>query len=143
MSARPILHVPRRLRSGPGPRRARHGMTLIEVLVAVVILATVLVSLAAYLGQFTRDLNKNGLRNIAGDLVTSRLEFIKSVTRYDAIDAFAVTESSMPGYARYKRVTQVRRVADATQDYKRVTVTVTHPFLVGESVKKTTVVARF
>lgn len=123
--------------------RGRRGMTLIEVLIALVILATVLVGLAGYLGTFSRDLTKNGFRNVAADIVTSRLEFIKGVTSYAAIDGFAESGASVTGRPGYRRTTQVVRVSSATTDYKRVTVTVTHPGLVGESVKKTTVVARF
>lgn len=139
MSTYPAPRPPR----VPRAPRARQGMTLVEVLVAVLILGTVLIGLAGYMGRFTRDLTQDGIRNVAGDLVTNRLEFIKSVTRYDRIDDFAVTEAAIAGYPDYRRVTQVAHVQDATTDYRRVTVTVTHPFLTGEPVRKSTVVARF
>ncbi|HEU4631937.1 MAG TPA: prepilin-type N-terminal cleavage/methylation domain-containing protein [Gemmatimonadaceae bacterium] len=138
MSARPV----RRPAHGRLVRR-RQGMTLLEVLIAVVILATVLVGLAGYLAQFTRDLNKNALRNTASDIVTNRLEFLKSVTSYAALDDFIETGAAVPGQPNFRRTTQVVRITNVATDYKRVTVTVTHPALAGESIRKSTVVARF
>ena len=137
---------PRAIAPAAPPRHARaqrRGMTLIEVMIALVILATVLVGLSEYLGRFARQVNVTAIQATAGDLVTSRLEVVKGVTNYDRVDAFALTESAIPGHPRYTRVTTIVRVASATEDYKRVTVHVTHPTLGADTVRKTTVVPRF
>jgi prepilin-type N-terminal cleavage/methylation domain-containing protein len=124
-------------------RAARRGMTLIEVLIALVILATVLVGLAEYLGRFARNVNVTAVQATAGDLVTSRLEALKGITSYDRVDAFALTETAIAGFDRYTRITTVSRVSSAQEDYKLVTVRVTHPILGADTVRKTTVVPRF
>ena len=127
-------------RARPRPRR---GLTLIEVLIALVILATVLIGLAEYLGRFARQVNVTAVQATAGDLVTSRLEVVKGITSYATVDAFAVTESAIPGFAGYTRITSVSRVSNAREDYKLVTVRVAHPILGVDTVRKTTVVPRF
>ena len=128
---------------GASRRRARRGMSLVEVLVALVILSTVLIALCEYLGRFAREVNVTAVNATAGDLVTSRLEAIKGITRYDRVDSHAVTETAIPGFPGYRRITSVARVANAREDYKLVTVRVTHPFLGADTVRKTTVVPRF
>jgi Tfp pilus assembly protein PilV len=118
-------------------------MTLMEVLIALVILATVLIALCEYLGRFARQVNLTAISATAGDLVTSRLEFIKSITNYARVDGYAVTETDITGFPGYTRITSVTRVASAVEDYKLVTVRVTHTFLGADTVRKTTVVPRF
>lgn len=131
-------------RRRPGARvRARRGMTLIEVLIALVILSTVLVGMAEYLGRFARQVNVTAVSATAADLVTSRLEFIKGITNYARVDSYAVTESTLPGYPGYSRITSVSRVSSSSEDYKLVTVRVSHPILGADTVRKTTVVPRF
>ncbi len=133
-------------RRPPAPRRrarGRRGMTLMEVLIALVILATVLIALCEYLGRFARQVNVTAVSATASDLVTSRLEFMKSVTSYARVDGYAVTETSIPDFPAYTRITSVTRVSSAQEDYKLVTVRVTHPILGADTVRKTTVVPRF
>ena len=137
--------------TGPRPRACRarraptgrRGMTLIEVLIALVILSTVLIGLCEYLGRFARQVNVTAVQATAGDLVTSRLEFVKGITTYGRVDSFGVTESTIDGFPGYSRITSVARVANAREDYKLVTVRVWHPILGADSVRKTTVVPRF
>ena len=136
----------RRRRRPPAPpspfARPRRGMTLVEVLVALVILAGVLVGLCEYMGRFARQINVVAVEATAADLATSRLESLKGVTRYDRLDAFAVSESAIPSAPGYTRVTSVQRTATTRLDYRTVTVTVTHPTLAA-AVRKSTVIARF
>lgn len=133
-------------RRPPRPRRdarARRGFTLLEVLVALVILATVLVTLAGFMTKFVRNSTLDGQRARAADLVTTRLEAIKGVTKYDAIDGWQKTESAIPGYTGFTRVTTVKRVQNTKEDYKIVTVRATSRMLGADTVRKSTVVARY
>lgn len=121
----------------------RQGFSLIEVLVALVILGTVLVGLAGFMTRFVRTSTLDGHRAQATDLVTTRLEAIKGVTRYEAVDGWATTESAIAGYPGFVRATTVRRVKNAQEDYKVVTVRATSRLLGADTVRKSTVVARY
>ena len=123
--------------------RARRGMTLVEVLVALSILAVSLVALAEYITRFSRVVNREALRATAADLVVSRLESVKGVTRYDSLGVYRGTESSIPDYPGFRRVTTIVRRASGTTDHQVVTVVVTHAGMPGDTVRKTTMIARF
>lgn len=137
---------PRAARPRPAARplvRARRGMTLVEVLVALGILAVALVGLTEYIARFARTVNQEVLRATAADLVVSRLESVKGVTRYDSLGVLAGTETSIPNYPAYHRVTAVVRRTSTTTDHQVITVFVTHPGMPGDTVRKTTMIARF
>jgi Tfp pilus assembly protein PilV len=117
-------------------------MTLIEVMIALVILTGALLGMGKFITSFSHATSDGALSSVASDLVLDRLETIKGTTSYVGIDAYAVTENSITGFAGYKRVTQVLRTLDATQDYKAITVTVSNPGL-STPVKKSTIIAAF
>lgn len=123
--------------------KARRGFSLIEVLVSLVILATVLVTLAGFMARFVRSSTLDSHRARAADLVSTRLEAVKGIGSYAAVDGWARTESSIPGYAGFTRTTTVRRVQSSSTDYKIVTVRATSRLLVADTVSKSTVVARY
>jgi len=120
----------------------RSGMTLIEVMIALVILTGALLGMGKFITSFSHATSDGALSSVASDLVLDRLETIKGTTSYVGLDAYAVTENSITGFAGYKRVTQVLRTFDATQDYKAITVTVSNPGL-STPVKKSTIIAAF
>lgn len=122
---------------------ARDGLTLIEVLVALVLLSGVAMGMSSYAAKFIRGTADASIRSTAGDLVSDRLEQIKGYGRYGTLEStYNGTESSMPGYANFTRRTDIVRVNTTTNDYKTITVTVTHPGL-RTAVKKTTVISAF
>lgn len=122
--------------------RRRSGMTLIEVMIALVILTGALLGMGKFITSFSHATSDGALSSVASDLVLDRLETIKGSTSYVSLDAYAVTESAITGFAGYKRVTQVTRTLDATQDYKAITVTVSNTAL-STPVKKSTIIAAF
>ncbi len=122
--------------------KRRSGMTLIEVMIALVILTGALLGMGKFITSFSHATSDGALSSVASDLVLDRLETIKGSTSYAALDAYAVTESAITGFAGYKRVTQVARTLDGTQDYKAITVTVSNPGLTTP-VKKSTIIAAF
>jgi prepilin-type N-terminal cleavage/methylation domain-containing protein len=122
--------------------KRRSGMTLIEVMIALVILTGALLGMGKFITSFSHATSDGALSSVASDLVLDRLETIKGSTSYATLDAYAVTELAITGFAGYTRVTQVTRTLDGTQDYKAITVTVSNPSL-SLPVKKSTIIAAF
>jgi len=125
-------------------RRARRkGMTLIEVMIALVILTGALLGMGRFITSFSRTTTDGSLTSTASDLVLDRLEQIKAYGNYTNISAtYAGTEAVIVGYPNFTRVTQVLRTNNSTTDYTAVTVTVTNPSMLKQ-VKKTTIIAAF
>jgi len=120
----------------------KNGMTLIEVLMALVILGVAMLGLGTFVGKFVRGTSENAVLSTASDLVVDRLEIVKGAASYAAVDAFVGSETLAAPYAGFLRTTQVQRVGEVLEDYKAVTVSVTGPGLTVP-VKKTTFIAQF
>lgn len=124
----------------------RRGMTLLEVLVAIVILVGPLLAIAAFSGKLARAVGENGVRTRASQLAVARIEEVKGATRYDSLALrYAGTEYAVPGAPGFRRLTALRRVGGtgtAVVDYYVVTVEVSAAGL-KRPVRKTTVVSNF
>ncbi len=126
-------------------RAQRSGMTLIEVMIAIIIVTSAALSLGVFVGQFSHASTLAAARTVAVELAGSRLEMVRGAKTYAGIDSLATTEASLPGYSGYTRQTYVQRVGGgngAIYDYKVITVTVTAP-TVTSPVEKTTMIASF
>ena len=133
----------------PRSRRARDipraGFTLIEVVIAIVIMAGALITMGAFIAGMSRKVNSAQTRATAVQLATERLESARNARRYADLDTMARTENPPSGWSGWTRVTAVTRVGGAAADsvdYKIVTVTVSHPTL-ATAMAKTTIVATF
>ena len=129
------------------PRTSRRrAMTLVEVLVALVLMAGVLLALGRFSATLAHTTGEARLVATATQLVADRLETVKGVPRYSAVESlYVATESNLTGFTGFKRQTQVLRVGGAATDsidYKIVTVTVTNPGLKNQ-VRKSTVISVF
>ncbi|GMV11286.1 MAG TPA: prepilin-type N-terminal cleavage/methylation domain-containing protein [Gemmatimonadaceae bacterium] len=120
----------------------RRGISLLEVMVALVILGTSLLGMGEYGRRFARGNANASMLNNALDLASARVERVKSERNYTSMDTLITTESAIPGYPKYQRVTAISQTKNAQYDYKTVTVTVTHPAM-ANPVRKTTAIARF
>jgi prepilin-type N-terminal cleavage/methylation domain-containing protein len=124
----------------------RAGMTLIEVIVALVLLTGALLSMGAFIARYAKVTGAVSRRSEANELVADRLEEVKGALRYSAIDSlYAKTEPTLPGHPGLTRQTLVTRTGGAAPslyDYKTVTVIVNGPGLTTPS-KKTTVISVF
>jgi prepilin-type N-terminal cleavage/methylation domain-containing protein len=131
---------------------ARAGMTLIEVLFAIVILSGVMLSLSRFGQAFTRATSNAANLAIASDLATARIEAVKGhstyatlVSTFDA-DIETATDAtanpSMAGNAGYARSTRAVRTVNDTTDFVTVTVTVNASVLTAP-VAKTVLIAAF
>ena len=135
---------------------ARAGMTLIEVILAVVILSGAMLGLANFGRKFQHQTTDSSNQTLASDLATQRVEDIKGFRVYATLVATynGVVETSFPtdpvGYAGFTRTTAAVRTQNATgaapsspgNDYITVTVTVTGRGLPA-AMKKSTIIAVF
>jgi prepilin-type N-terminal cleavage/methylation domain-containing protein len=128
---------------------ARRGMTLIEVMIAIVILSGAMLGLAKFGGKFEHTTATASDMSLASDLAVARVEQIKAYRIYTSLVATYnnVTETFPvdPVYKAFTRVTRVTRCAGcptANNDYITVTVTVSGRSLVAP-IAKTTIIAFF
>jgi prepilin-type N-terminal cleavage/methylation domain-containing protein len=135
-----LLHGARR---SPTPRR---GMTLIEVILAIVILSGAMLGLARFGQQFQHNTSTSGMQVIASDLATQRLETIKGFRNYASlITTYGATTETFAGdpvYGGFTRYTKTISTSTATDDYVTVTVSVTGNNLTTP-IKKSTKIAKF
>jgi len=120
-------------------------MTLIEIMLALTILATVLLGMGQFAFNFSRIERQSEARTIAVNLAQARLSQIRASTNYSGLSAnFAGTEASIVGFPGYTRTTTIVHTGGPlptyTNDYNTVTVTVTSAAL-KSTVTKTVVVA--
>ncbi|HWL38937.1 MAG TPA: hypothetical protein VNO75_01770 [Gemmatimonadaceae bacterium] len=124
----------------------RAGTTLVEVIVAMVILSSSLLAMGVFMARYANVTGDVMRRSEANELVADRLEEVKGARLYTAIDSiYEKTESTIPnhpGYSRQTIVTRTGGTAPALYDYKAVTVIVTGPGLKTPA-KKTTIISVF
>jgi len=120
-------------------------MTLIEIMLALTILATVILGMGQFAFNFSRVERQSEARTIAVNLAQARLSQIRASTNYSGLATnFAGTETSITGFPGYTRTTTIVHTGGPlptyTNDYNTVTVTVTSAAL-KSTVTKTVVVA--
>lgn len=129
-----------------GGRRSRLGMTLIEVMIALVLMTSVMLGMGAFMAKYGRAVGVGSAKASARELVAERLEYVKGATQYSSIEAtYGGLETSIPGYAGFTRRTLVMRVGGNPADrfdHKVITVIVNGPGL-DKPVKKTSVISAF
>lgn len=129
--------------------RARRGLSLVEVIVALAILGGVLIALAMFSARLAQSTSAARFRIAAAQLAADRIEYAKGAPRYTAIESLTVateanvaSSDSIRGFTRRTWVQHVGGLVTDTIDYKTVTVQVTHPQMSG-NIRKSTVIAPF
>ncbi|MBW7933281.1 MAG: prepilin-type N-terminal cleavage/methylation domain-containing protein [Gemmatimonadaceae bacterium] len=127
----------------------RSGMTLIEVIIAVMILSGVLIGLSNFTRRFQHLTNNHDALATASELATARLEAVKLHRTYSTLvstfngttetSATSTANPSMSGFPDYTRTTSAVAVDSA---YAAKYVTVSHT-PTGTSVSKSLVIAAF
>lgn len=124
----------------------RKGMTLIEVMVAITILAIATLSIAGFMGKFARIVAVSDVKNTATELAAQRLEEVKNSPRYSAIDSLYPGTVALPtpyvGYTRQTLVTHTGGGTSDLYDYKTITVLVSNPRL-PTPIERTTIIAAY
>jgi prepilin-type N-terminal cleavage/methylation domain-containing protein len=120
----------------------RDGFTLIEVMIALVILSAVLLTLAASTTRYLSIISKNRIRIQAGAVADARIAAIRVSPNYATLVAqFDGTLSNVP-FQGYTRQTRVVRVGEGTTaDRTGVIVTIAGPQLPTPVTRYTTVAA--
>ena len=122
------------------------GMTLVEVIVAMMLLVGVVLVLGGFSAKFAQASNQAHLVVLANELAATRLDAVREQPTYLAVDTLVHMNDSVKADASWYHVkTQVVRIGGAVTDsldYKMVTVSVTHPAM-RKTVTKTTAVAAF
>lgn len=128
---------------------ARRGMTLIEVMIAIVILSGAMLGLAKFGGKFEHTTATAADMSLASDLASARIEQIKAyrvylslVATYNNITETFVGDPVYNGFSRTTRVTRCAGCPTATNDYITVTATVSGRSLAAP-IAKTTIIALF
>lgn len=128
-----------------GPR-TRAGMTLVEVIVAMFILTGVILVLGGFSAAFAQANAQAHLVISANEIAATRLDSARTQPSYGSLDAMADSTQVTSDNTVFTRVTTVRRVGDSSpqsvQDYRLVTVRVTHPAM-RRIVSKTTAITAF
>jgi prepilin-type N-terminal cleavage/methylation domain-containing protein len=113
----------------------RHGFTLVEVMVALVILMVVLMGMAQLSARMTHQVTTGGRQQAAVELAEGRIARIQADPNYATLESlYVATETNFPTLAGFTRSTTiVRDTGDATRphDWKRVTVKVAGPGLLA------------
>lgn len=109
------------------------GFTLVEVVVALVILSTAVLGLGASASRLTTAAASAELRAVALQSVEDRIARIRLDPRYGTLDSlYAASESNVLGLSGYTRTTTVVHVQQTNPkpvDYKQIYVEVSGPML--------------
>ncbi|HET7273987.1 MAG TPA: prepilin-type N-terminal cleavage/methylation domain-containing protein [Longimicrobiaceae bacterium] len=113
------------------------GFTMVEVLIAMVLLGFAVLGVQAMLtDRLIGDVGVQDERALASQLAADRLQWIRTDPAYTELeDEYEATEASLPGFTGFKRITEIT----PADGYTTLTVRVVTPR--DEIVARTTVIA--
>ncbi|HEY4319600.1 MAG TPA: type II secretion system protein [Gemmatimonadales bacterium] len=123
----------------------RAGFTIIEILVAIVILAVLAIGVARFAATFTKSLENSSVRVTAAGVANDRLQLVRVDPRYTSLVTLynvgaGADTTGFSGFPRMHRVTKIVRDQAGTRDRTTVTVRVTDPGM-PDTVSVTSVIA--
>lgn len=122
----------------------RRGFTLIEVLIAMIILTIVSVGVAKFVATFLHTVGTTTTKTVATAVAQEYVETIRADPSYTTLVATynGNNVTGFPGYASMNRVTRVVRTTGNAppRDYTTITVTVSEPTM-GTPINVTIVIA--
>lgn len=126
----------------------RRGFTLIETMVALVVLTIIVMGLARFMGSFLHAESTSGIRLVATSVASEQLALIRADPRYTQLTTLygtgaAADTTGFPGYPQMQRRTTIARDQSATpaRDFTTITISVTHPATPQDTVSLTATVA--
>jgi prepilin-type N-terminal cleavage/methylation domain-containing protein len=104
----------------------RRGFTLIEILVAIVVLGILAVGVARFSALFGKALANSSVRVVAAGVASDQLQLIRADPRYTTLVALynGKTATGFPDYPNMKQLTTVVRDQSGAPARDRTTVTV-------------------
>ncbi|MBL8979284.1 MAG: prepilin-type N-terminal cleavage/methylation domain-containing protein [Gemmatimonadota bacterium] len=127
----------------------RRGFTLIEVLIAMVILTVVMAGLGRFVATFMHGVRTTTARTMATEVARARLQLVANDPRYTTLVSLfgsgaGADTVGQPGFPAMRRRTFLNRDQTGTpaRDITTITVRVTDPTLPGDTISLTTQVAR-
>lgn len=144
-SATPLSPCP-----ASAPRRGgrRAGMTLVEVILAIVILSGTMLGLGNFARKFQNSNSGSTSKSLASELAAQRIADIQTYRPYSSIVASyngtseTWTTGLYKGFTRATRATRCSGCPTATNDYITVTVSVSGNDLTA-AITKTMIIAAF
>ena len=108
---------------------SRRGFTLIEIMMAIVVLATLAVGVARFSATFSRALSSSSVRVVAAGVADDRMQLIRADPRYTSLVALynsgaGADTTGFPDYPRMRRLTYAVRDQSGTPARDRTTITV-------------------
>jgi prepilin-type N-terminal cleavage/methylation domain-containing protein len=106
--------------------RTRRGFSIIEIMVAVVILGLLATGVARFSGMFARAMANSSVRVVAAGIAADHLQLIRADPRYTRLVTLynGVDTTGFSGYPNMKRLTTVVRDQTGSPARDRTTVTV-------------------
>ena len=113
----------------PAPR-ARDGFTIVEILLALLLLSFTVMGFQAATGEIIHYAAQSDREAVAVQLVEDRLDLIRMDPDYTDLESrYETTEADVEGYTGLTRTTTIVRTyqeqANGVLDYQKITVTVT------------------
>ncbi len=107
----------------------RRGFTIIEILVAVVMLAVLATGVARFAGLFAKTIGSSSTRVVAAGVANERLQLIRADPRYTRLVSLyyagvGADTTGFPGYPRMHRLTYLVRDQSGSPARDRTTITV-------------------
>lgn len=121
--------------------RRRAGFTLIEVMIALVILGIAALSLMRVTSRMIRSVTDDRTRTLASASADARIAEVRAWPTYSTLETkYAGTETDIP-ITGLTRVTTIVRTGglNQTNDYKRITVTVSGTQLTSNVTRTVTI----
>lgn len=107
----------------------RRGFTLVEVLLAMVILVLITTTFAKFASDFARGMTGSSVRVVSAGVAQDRLELIRADSRYARLGTLYGTgagadTTGFSGFPLMRRITSIVRDQGGTPARDRTTVTV-------------------
>jgi prepilin-type N-terminal cleavage/methylation domain-containing protein len=123
----------------------RRGFTLIEIMVAMVLIVIIATTFARFAASYSRAMRDATLRLTQATIASSRLELVRADPRYTQLAALygsgaGADTTGVANYPLMRRRTFVSRSTSTSRDRTTVTVQVTYPN-VPDTVSVTAVIA--